>query len=98
MNRVPYKVRRKDLRSLAVLQSLPLIITEHEPAGWRKLDELSLHRFSNLTQQHRTFKETLHRWLERGRQIGLAIVGIGPERVFVGVFERQPVRVRVRRR
>jgi hypothetical protein len=96
MNRSPYRLRRTDLRSLAVLQSLPLIITEHEPAGWRKVDELALHRFTNLAQQHRAFKETLHGWLKRGKQIGLAIIGIGPERVFVGVFEPQPVRVRRR--
>lgn len=95
MTRIPYKLRRKDLRSSALLKSLPLIITDHEPEGWRKLDEVVLERFKNVAAQHRLFIEQLHGWLERGRRIGLAVIGIGPEKVFVGVFERD---VRRRRR
>lgn len=94
MTRIPYRLRRKDLHSLAVLKSLPLIITDHEPKGWHKLDELVLERFKNVAAQQRNFSERLHGWLERGRRIGLAIIGIGPEKVFVGVFERDVPRRR----
>ncbi len=96
MKRNPYELRRKDLRSLAVIQSLPFIITDHEPEGWRKLDVLILERFKNLTAQHRAFSERLHGWLESNTRVGLAIIGIGPEKVFVGVFEREPRRRRRR--
>jgi hypothetical protein len=81
-------LRRRDLRSLAVLKSLPFIITDHEPEGLRKLDELVLERFNNLAVQQRDFSERLGSWLERAR-VGLAIIGIGPEKVFIGVFERE---------
>lgn len=98
MTRIPYRLQRKDLRSPALLKSLPLIITDHEPVGWHKLDELVLERFKNFAVQQRKFNERLHGWLERGRRIGLAIIGIGPEKVFVGVFERDVPRRRRRYR
>ena len=67
---------------------MPFIITDHEPEGWRKLDELVLERFNNLAQQQRDFSDRLGAWLEHAR-VGLAIIGIGPEKVFIGVFERE---------
>lgn len=92
MKRVPYRPEKRELRSLALLHSLPLIISEHAPAGWRKLDELVLERFSSA--KNNSVRERLHAWLERGTRIGLAIIGIGPERVSVGVFVRERPRRR----
>jgi hypothetical protein len=89
MKRTPYRLRRKDLQSFAVLRALPFIITDHEPDGWKKRDELVLERFESIAAQHRHFSDRLRAWLEHGRRVGLAIIGIGPEKIFVGVFERE---------
>jgi|GEM_PF-2553672 hypothetical protein len=95
MNRKPYRLRRKDLRSFSLLQSLPFIISDYDPAGWRKLDELVIERFKSLAAQQRAFSARLHAWLKQSKEVGLAVIGIGPEKVFVGVFEaEQPSRRR----